>query len=429
MNWPQLPLRVLLQEAGSGTWGREPDPAEDVFPVLRSTNIQDGRLILENAALRSVLAKTAKEYALREGDILVTTSSGSPRLLGKNAILETLPDDRRTYLFSNFTWRLRSTPSIVLPKYLFFYLNSLPARATLQRLQNTTSGLRNLNTKLYLEQSVPLPPISEQRRIVEILDQADRLRRLRAEADAKAERFPDALFRKMFTEAASGAERLTSVPLGEMTREFRYGTSTMCFREPSGLPVLRIPNIVGGELALSDLKYASLPLEEVQRLRLEIGDILCVRTNGNPDYVGRCAVFDLKESYLFASYLIRARLDMSRADPWYVGSFMRSRDGRQAMSPYIRTTAGQSNISVGGLSQIPVPLPPIAEQQRFRARLAAAHGVLRDMKHAAGLLSRTFESLLRRAFTGDLSASWREAHMKELVEEMEQQAKTLAEVR
>lgn len=198
MNWLTSPLKHLLVTAGSGVWGRPPKGSEPAYPVLRSTNIQGGRLQFDSTPLRSVSEKTASKYLLKLGDILVTTSSGSPRLLGKNAIVEELPGHGGKFLFSNFTWRLRPDVKILVPKYLYYYLNSPGARAELARIQSTTSGLRNLDTKLYLIQPVPLPTLTEQHRIVEILDQADRLRQLRAEADATADRILPALFLKMF---------------------------------------------------------------------------------------------------------------------------------------------------------------------------------------------------------------------------------------
>ncbi len=199
MNWSTSPLKHLLVAAGSGTWGRPPTKgSEPAYPVLRSTNIQDGRLQFESTPLRSVSEKAVSKYVLKLGDILVTTSSGSPRLLGKNAIVEELPGHGGKFLFSNFTWRLRPDPKVLVPKYLYYYLNSPRARAELARIQSTTSGLRNLDTKLYLIQPVPLPAFPEQRRIVRLLDQVDRIRQLRSKADAKADRILAALFLKMF---------------------------------------------------------------------------------------------------------------------------------------------------------------------------------------------------------------------------------------
>ncbi len=166
MKWPIPRLRQLLLDARSGTWGSPPDESKPVYPVLRSTNIQDGKLVVDNPALRTLSENTVEKYFLMKGDILVTTSSGSSRLLGKNAIIENLPGNNDKYVFSNFTWRLRPVVSHVLPKFLYYYLNSPTARTELERIQSTTSGLRKLNIetlKTVLYEIFVLPDEKKQR--------------------------------------------------------------------------------------------------------------------------------------------------------------------------------------------------------------------------------------------------------------------------
>jgi type I restriction enzyme S subunit len=216
------------------------------------------------------------------------------------------------------------------------------------------------------------------------------------------------------------------VVLADLSVKFRYGTSTRCTSEPKGLPVLRIPNIVLGEVDLSDLKYAELPVQEIGRLLLEYGDLLFVRTNGNRNYVGRCAIFDLEAPYLFASYLIRARLHQDRVDPWYLRAYLHTSLGRQAISSFIRTTAGQSNISLEGLRQIPILLPDLPMQRRFRVYTEHLSWLRQKREKSGNSIDTTFSCLLHRAFSGDLTAKWRNAHTKELLAEMEQQATHLA---
>ncbi|MBI2566411.1 MAG: restriction endonuclease subunit S [Candidatus Schekmanbacteria bacterium] len=299
-----------------------------------------------------------------------------------------------------------------LPKYLFYYFQAqqLPDRGYSRHYQ----FLRELK--------VALPPPSEQNRIIEILDQADALRRLRAEADAKAERILPALFMKMFPEGANEV-----VPLGQLVADMRYGTSTRCDRDSSRSPVLRIPNIIGGVIDRSDLKYAELSTRECERLRLQHGDVLFVRTNGNRDYVGRCAVYQEngEDVTLFASYLIRARMKQDKVHPWYVTAFLRTPAGRQAMAPHIRTTAGQSNISTAGLRAIRVPIVEMKTQETFAALWSGVRRTLENGVLASRAIEKLFAALLHQAFSGDLTASWREAHMKELLQEMEQQARLL----
>ena len=199
----------------------------------------------------------------------------------------------------------------------------------------------------------PLPAPAEQRRIVELLEQADGLRRQRAEADALADRILPAMFEKMFGHPSNHKTDLLST----LVQDFRYGTSNRS--EAGGRPTLRIPNIVGAELDLSDLKLVPVGDDEFIRLKLQEGDLLFVRTNGNPDYVGRCAVYEREvvaksgfpsDGFIFASYLIRARLKAGQANPYFMKSYTSlPRLGRWHCGHGAAHQAGQFNINaVGG---------------------------------------------------------------------------------
>ena len=155
------------------------------------------------------------------------------------------------------------------------------------------------------------------------------------------------------------------VRLGDVISKFDYGTSVQCNGDPTGTPVLRIPNIASGELDLSDLKYGDLSSNELAKLRLATGDILLIRTNGNPDICGRSWVtHGLEGDWAFASYTVRGRPNPSCVVPAFVGHFIGSDTGRRLLRGHIRTSAGNYNLSVGDLGSMLFPCPSLAEQDR-----------------------------------------------------------------
>ncbi|MBA5867559.1 MAG: hypothetical protein GDA67_12785 [Nitrospira sp. CR1.3] len=418
MKWPVVSLGEISEITGGSTprrdnagyWGGEipwvtptdlPMPGEGIAEIDRTAE----RITVEG------LSKSSAQI-LPAGTVLFSSRA----TIGKLGIAHVPLSTNQG--FANFIPK-----SCVNSRYLAYALQYHTPEIAL--LAGTTT-FREVTKTALKKFRVPLPPLSEQRRIVEILDQADAIRKQRAEADAKADRILPALFHKMFSDPAKYNTQWEQTTLGEFSLEFRYGTSTKCGIERVGLPVLRIPNVIGGEIDLSDLKYADLPNDEADRLSLEPGDILFVRTNGNPAYVGRCAIFDLAERYVFASYLIRARIDLKRADPCFVTEYLRTSEGRRAMAPYIRTTAGQSNISVEGLKQIPVLLPPLALQKQFGEFVATIRESRQKWERARSGIRNFFDSMLHHAYSGNLTAKWRESHMQELLAEMEGQAKALA---
>ena len=87
-------------------------------------------------------------------------------------------------------------------------------------------------------------------------------------------------------------EGWVSTTVGQVLLRSEYGTSVKCSYEADGFPVLRIPNIVAGEIDLRDIKYATRPLPVDSETALQRGDVLMCRTNGSISLVGKTAVLN-----------------------------------------------------------------------------------------------------------------------------------------
>ena len=160
------------------------------------------------------------------------------------------------------------------------------------------------------------------------------------------------------------------VSLGSITRDLRYGTSAKCAYESVGAPVLRIPNLCSGRVLVSDLKFGALSADEVRRLRLEVGDLLIIRSNGSASLVGSAAIVG-KEAYgfAFAGYLMRLRLREEWATPSFVLLTLETAAVRSQIERPLRTTSGVKNINSTEVANIRLSLPPLAEQHRIVARV------------------------------------------------------------
>ncbi len=87
--------------------------------------------------------------------------------------------------------------------------------------------------------------------------------------------------------------------------------------------------------------------------------------------------------------------------------------------------AGQPLISAGRIYPVKIFVPPKVLQERFVVLVDRIEKLSASGSCGKEKLESIFSVLLHRAFSGDLTAKWREAHMKELLAEMEQQAKLL----
>ena len=191
--------------------------------------------------------------------------------------------------------------------------------------------------------------------------------------------------------------------------ELRYGTSNKS--GDGGYTTLRIPNIVRGIIDLDDLKTVELSENEFEKLKLIDEDILFVRTNGNPDYVGRCAVFESKQmkqaglnanKVTYASYLIRARLQLDRLRPVFLQSLLQTSAGRNNVREKCRTSAGQYNINTKGIGSLQIPDIKFNEQVEFEKRVLSLRPVQNNLIESHKESDQLFNSLVQRAFKGKL---------------------------
>ena len=296
----------------------------------------------------------------------------------------------------------------VLSKWLWYFVRQRSVLEHGQQHFRGSAGQRRVPADFLRNLMVPVPTVAEQYRVVcridECMDRIDEIRKLNSEAAREAAALlPSSL-------AATFAELRGTYPtatVGDCLVQSRYGTSRRCDAGASAVPVLRIPNVVRGRISLDDVKYCELSKKELERFRIDSGDILVVRTNGSPDLVGRCAVYvDSDRLFAFASYLIRLRVDPAKVLPVFLMFFLTSTMGRDAIAAIRRTSAGQFNINVQNLRGIRLPLPPLAIQERVAKRLTeqrdVAGAIAADQTTHAADPDLLMNAVLRRAFAGEL---------------------------
>jgi len=306
-------------------------------------------------------------------------------------------------------------------RWIYYLLNHLQ----LDRLAITT-GVPGLNREDAYRTTLPLPPLSEQRRIVEILDQADALRKKRAEADAKAARILPALFYKMFGDPLALVTSGDGIPLGDLNVDLQNGFACGEKDVEGGIPHLRMNNIDDAGVLNFEL-IRTVPLDrDVERYRLVKEDVLFMGTNSE-DKIGKTCLFLPPDdrTYLFSNHLTRLRVSDSRITPEYLAGLLHLLWSKRFFPSIAKRWVNQSTVSQSALTALRVPLPAERSLQVFTTAFQNLLSLRAQRVRSGQILDQSFAILLNRAFTGDLTAKWREAHMKELLQEMEQQAKEL----
>ena len=270
---------------------------------------------------------------------------------------------------------------------------------------------------------IPFPPLSEQRRIVEILDEVDRLRSLRLEANIKAKRILSALFVRTFGDPATNPMGWRIAPFGDAIVDTQYGTSKRAHASGKGVPILRMNNITSeGELVLGDLKFVELAPFELERQLLQPGDILFNRTN-SIDLVGKTGLWTRSDiAAVAASYLIRVRVDQKKVVPSYIWALMNTTYTKTSLAMKARRAVGMANINATELRRLPMMFPPIQRQRDFVGYLALIRPTNDHREVCKMSIEHLCKNLIARAFSGSLTMPRRKARRWVLNEEKGHQA-------
>lgn len=270
----------------------------------------------------------------------------------------------------------------------------------------------------------PLPPLAEQKIITEKLDT------LLAQVDstkARLEQIPKILkrFRQaVLTSAVNGllteewhntVQELSSfkeIKFESILTELRNGLSSKPNENGLGHPILRISSVRSGHVEQSDIRYLECSEAELERHTLKEDDLLFTRYNGSLEFVGVCGILKKPryEDLIYPDKLIRARLTKD-ALPKYIEIYFSSPGARNAMMACVKTTSGQKGISGKDIKSQLVYLPSLKEQaeivRRVEQLFAYADTIEKQVNSALARVNNLSQSILAKAFRGELTAQWR----------------------
>lgn len=188
--------------------------------------------------------------------------------------------------------------------------------------------------------------------------------------------------------------------LGDVLTTTQYGLSVRADRE-GDYPTLRMSNLIDGRVDPSDLKYVDLSLSDFHKFRLNKGDVLFNRTNSF-ELVGKTAIFDLDNVFVFASYLIRLVSNTDHLLPEYLNYYLNWDATQSRLKTLASRGVSQSNISASKLRNLPAAIPPLEEQRTIVGMLEAVDRKVHAEEARKASLGALFDSLLHHLMTGKI---------------------------
>lgn len=344
-----------------------------------------GRFLTKTAETVTDAGKKRSRY-VEPGQLIVTNSAtiGLPIFMGIGGCIHdgflTFPKvDKRLTL-----------------DWLYWYF--LFSRKRLARLAPEGTQ-KNLNIEIVENITIPLPDLSEQRRIAGELEKADELRRTRRYALELTETFLPAAFLELFGDPIDNHHGFPIEPLEDLiqpTRPISYGILMPGPDVPNGVPYIRVTDIQDGRVVTALVRRTTPEIDQAyKRSKLKAGDLL-LSIRG---HVGRMAIVPqcLDGANITQDTARLATVDSLESD--YLMGCLASPGMQHRMVGLTRGAAVQG-INLGDVKELPIPVPPLVLQQKFAALVERLEHLKAVQREALRQAEHLFASLLDDAFSG-----------------------------
>ena len=298
---------------------------------------------------------------------------------------------------------LRPKKDIVDSNYFGYVLGS-PITLDQAVRRKTGSAIRRIILKDLKRVKVPLPPLDEQKRIAEIIDKADAIRRKRKEAIALTEELLRSTFLDMFGDPVINPKGWKTTPLEEFAI-IQSGIAKGKKINPVEavlMPYIRVANVQDGYLNFDEIKELKILPKDINRYLLQDGDLLLTE-GGDPDKLGRGAIWHsqidpcIHQNHIFA---VRPKHDVT--EPEYLSALIGSEYGKRYFLRAAKQTTGIATINKTQLKDFPALLPPINLQRKYTKFVQSLKITKEHYYNIQDNSENLFNSLLQKAFRGEL---------------------------
>lgn len=275
-----------------------------------------------------------------------------------------------------------------------------PQMITLASSLASGANLPRLSPRALAEMKIPFPPLSEQRRIAEVLDRAEALRAKRRAALAHLDTLTQSIFQTLFGDPVTNAKGLPIVRLAEVTSRITDGVHQKPDYTETGVPFISVKDITTGRLLFDECRFISPEAHQrfTARCKPERADILYTKVGAT---YGRPAIIDTdREFSIYVSVcLIKPKKDL--VDPVFLATALATDSVKKQADGRIKGI-GVPDLHLDQIQNFRIPLPPLSDQRAFAAHVAAVEKLKSAHRASLARLDELFACLQHRAFRGEL---------------------------
>jgi len=299
---------------------------------------------------------------------------------------------------------IRADTKRLLPRYVFHFLRQDYIRIAGERRMTGSAGQRRVPLDYLASLELPLPPLSEQKRIAEILDCAEALRSKRRAALALLDELTQSIFLDMFGDPVTNPKGWEFKSLENLLTD---GPQNGLYKPGSdygsGTPILRIDAFYDGTVNdIETLKRVRLTDQERTRYALTENDVVINRVN-SVEYLGKSALIPhLSEDTVFESNMMRMRFNSSVVHQRFIIAILQTEFVKQQILGRAKRAVNQASINQQDVKSIQVVVPPLKLQRHFVDFCSTIENQATKYVESLAEFDQLFASLQHRAFRGEL---------------------------
>ena len=259
----------------------------------------------------------------------------------------------------------------------------------------------------FAKMEIPLPPLTEQKRIAKILDTADALRAKRRETLAQLDTFLQSTFLDMFGDPVTNPKGWEVNVFDSWLDNLDSGWSPKCLVRKANdreWGVLKLGAVTRCEFNEAEQKALPPDLEPRPKIEVHQGDLLFARKNTHELVAAVAYVHDTRPNLMLSDLIFRLRLKLGAGvEPTFLWKLLAEPHQRQTIQKLAGGAAGSMpNISKAKLKTVKLIKPPLPLQTKFATIVKSVEQQKSRMKTHLTELDTLFASLQQRAFNGDL---------------------------
>lgn len=382
------------------TMGRQRSPrhatGEHLVPYLRAANVKDGRMDLSDVKCMNFTPAEQTTFTLRNGDVLVTEGCGSIAQVGAAAVWHNeIPGP---VCFQNTLLRLRSKPAMTLPGFVWVWASHAFASGLFAAVASGTN-IFHIGSRRAQEMPMLVPPLDEQRRIVDLVDAVDA-------AEGRASRLVSAVGDALTVVSTALLDGdANRMPLGDLLADIDGGRSPVTEGRaptPGERSVLKLSAVRPGRFKITERKALIPGTDMPERAIAQDGDVLITRSN-TASTVGYACQVEKADGLTYLSDLtLRLHPIRDRLDPAYLVEALCSQGVRSQIEGSARGTSGSMRkISRELIRGYVIPVPSMDRQRQIAGDLRAMRTMSDRAEQEQDALRHLRSSLLDRLLSGD----------------------------